>query len=129
MRRQLPDQSPFIDLLAESGTQHIGDLEAASVRSHGLNPKSETLRIDALCIEWRGNNGEEGKVASSHRGVQAPGRRTDEDLRKHWGFGPRVQVRAEAPLHLEVPVRGPARTPAREFGNYRRRPQRETTSR
>jgi len=32
----------------------------------GFNPKSATLRIDALCIEWRANHGEEGKVASAH---------------------------------------------------------------
>src|SRR5437879_1936150 len=68
-------------------------------------------------------------LASSHRGIQAPGRRTDEDLRKHWGFGPRVEVAAEAPLHLEVSVRRPARTAAREFGNHRRRPQGQTTPR
>jgi hypothetical protein len=30
-----------------------------------------------------GENGKESKVASSYGGVQAPGRRTDEDLRKH----------------------------------------------
>jgi hypothetical protein len=50
--------------------------------SYGLNPIFETRGIDALCSEWR-QNGQDGKVASTHRGVQTPGRRTDEDLRKH----------------------------------------------
>src|ERR1035437_8772566 len=94
----------------------------------GLNPKSETRGIDALCIEWR-QNGQDGKVASAHRGIQAPGRRTDEDLRKHWGVGPRVELAAEAAVHLEVSVRRPSRTAVREFGNCRRRPQRETVPR
>ena len=44
---------------------------------NGLNPKIKTRQKDALCSEWR-QNGEDGKVASAHPGVQAAGRRTHE---------------------------------------------------
>ena len=38
--------------------------------SYGVNPKSETDRIDALFIEWR-ENGRNEKVETSLGGVQA----------------------------------------------------------
>src|SRR5260370_29542588 len=95
---------------------------------HGLNPIFETLGKDALCSEWR-HNGQDGKVASTHVGVQAAGRGANEDLPKHWCSGTRTEVAAETAVHLEVPVRGPAGAAVREFGNNRRRPQREIVPR
>src|SRR5437773_3431384 len=92
-------------------------------RPYGLNPKTETRQKDALCSEWR-QNGKDGKVASTQSGVQTAGRRANEDLRQHWCFSPRTEDPAEVALHLEVPVGGPTRTAAREFGKNRRRTQR-----
>jgi hypothetical protein len=37
-------------------------------------------------------NGQKGKMASTHRGIQAPGRRTDEDLRKHWALARELKL-------------------------------------
>ena len=51
---------------------------------YGLNPKTETRGKDAPCSEGS-QNGQDGKGASTPRGVPAPGGRTNEDLRKHWG--------------------------------------------
>jgi hypothetical protein len=67
---------------AEAIKAGIKPLIAARDHASGLNPKSETRRKDALCSEWR-QNGQDGKVASTHGGVQTAGRRTNEDLRKH----------------------------------------------
>src|ERR1039458_4953187 len=44
-------------------------------------------------------------------------------------MGSRDEDPAKASLHLEVSVRRTSRAAARKFGNYRRRPQRETTPR
>lgn len=49
--------------------------------------------------------GEDEKVASSHRGVQAAGRGANEDLRKHRGFGAGTEVTTQVALHLEVSIR------------------------
>src|SRR5271157_418814 len=58
----------------------------------GVNPDFETPRIDALCIEWR-QNGQDEKVAWTHRRVQTAGRRTDEDLPKHSRISPGTESR------------------------------------
>ena len=39
-----------------------------------------------------GENGQDGKLASAYSRVQAAGRRTDEDLRKHSRFSTRAEI-------------------------------------
>jgi arylsulfatase A-like enzyme len=68
----------FFGGMADQYRTPLHEYRNAHVGVNGVNPKTEPRRKDALCSEWR-QNGEDGKVASAHRGVQAASRRAHED--------------------------------------------------